>query len=332
MNRETARVAVLAACCIVAIALASATLPTPTQVDSSGDGDSPGGGEEFGLSDKQSGDGLFPSPDRRANSGSPGPAFAFCQPALLTVDVLGALVVGLLVSGALVARIYDRQLGAVVVVAGLVVIGLLGLLFLVACDPSGEIMPQNPAGTPSLGGEDSGQSGSGSGDGETVVPSVTLPTLAIAVLVGLGLIGLLIAGLTVGRSGDGKDEPTITTTPSAPDVTISTIAGETADEIEEDDDVALENAIYRAWADMTEQLPVDEPETSTPAEFERAAIDAGMDPHDVAELTSLFESVRYGTAPPTQQREQRARTVFRRIEAAAPPDGDTTGTADGDGS
>lgn len=332
MNRETARIAVLAACCVVAIALASATLPAPTQVDSSGDGDSPGGGEQFGLSEEGDGGGLLPSSDRRANSGSTGPALGFCQPVLLNVEVIGALVVGLVLAGGLLARLYDRQVGSATVVAGLVVLGLVLLLFLLACTPSGEILPDSPAGTPSVGGEDSGESGSGAGDGDTVVPSITLPTVAIVVLVGLALVGLTVAGLSVTRTSQGDDDQPTPPSPAMAETTISSVAGETADELEGESDVALENTIYQAWVDMTEQLAVEQPETSTPAEFERAAVDAGMNPEDVAELTSLFEMVRYGTATATANREQKAISVLRRIEETTLPDSESPGLADGDDS
>lgn len=329
MNRETARVAVLAACCIVAIALASATLPTPTKVDDAGDGDSAGGSDQFGFSTEDRGDGLFPSSDRRANSGSPGLPFQFCQPALLRLDVLGAILGGLLVSGGLLTQVYDRQVGTVVVVAGLVVVGLVGLLFLAACDPSATDTPQSPAGSPSVGDGETSESGSGSGDGETVVPSVSLPTIAVVVLVGLGLFGVVIAGLTLTRSNDGGTEPIETPPAADSEPTIGAVAGTAADDLEDDTAIGLDNAIYRAWADMTEQLSVEQPETSTPAEFERAAVDAGLDPAAVAELTDLFETVRYGQTAPTDRREQQAIDVLRRIESTAPSDEDTGDEGDG---
>jgi hypothetical protein len=65
---------------------------------------------------------------------------------------------------------------------------------------------------------------------------------------------------------------------------------------------------------MTRTLRVDRPATSTPAEFADAAVDAGMDPDDVSELTELFEAVRYGAEQPTEDHTRRAKKALRRIE------------------
>ena len=65
---------------------------------------------------------------------------------------------------------------------------------------------------------------------------------------------------------------------------------------------------------MTTHLPVDNPASSTPAEFADAAVAAGMDREDVAELTRLFEAVRYGDEPITPEREDRAVAALRNIE------------------
>lgn len=93
---------------------------------------------------------------------------------------------------------------------------------------------------------------------------------------------------------------------------IGRAAGRAADRIE--DDVEADNAVYRAWREMTTYLDVDNPSSSTPAEFATAAVAAGMNPDDVSELTALFEDVRYGEAEPTEDRERRAVTALRRIE------------------
>jgi hypothetical protein len=322
VNRETARVAVLAACCVVAIALASATLPTPTQIDSSGDGESPAGGDQFGLSDEESGDGLLPSVDQQSGSGSPGPAFGFCQPAFIDVDVLAVLLGGLLAGGGLAGLRAGRQVGVVVVVTGLVVLTLVVLLYLAACDPAGELLPDSPASSPSIGDEGATESGSGDGSGETVVPSLSLPSLAVVVLLALGLAAIAIGGWSLVRATE-EDEQSRSPSPTPAEEALGAVAGETADDLDAEPtaELGLENAIYRAWAEMTAELPVDHPEASTPAEFERAAIEAGLDAEDVAELTALFETVRYGDVAPTAQREQQAIALLRRIEQTTSPDG-----------
>jgi len=73
--------------------------------------------------------------------------------------------------------------------------------------------------------------------------------------------------------------------------------------------------VYRAWAEMTAELEVDRPESSTPGEFATVAVDAGMAPEDVDRLTELFEEVRYGGHAPTDDREQAAVETLRRIES-----------------
>ncbi|MFW6349169.1 MAG: hypothetical protein ACOC3U_02185 [Thiohalospira sp.] len=46
--------------------------------------------------------------------------------------------------------------------------------------------------------------------------------------------------------------------------------------------------------EMVDLLDVGGPRDATPRQFERKAIDAGMDPTDVGVLTRTFEEVRYG--------------------------------------
>lgn len=99
---------------------------------------------------------------------------------------------------------------------------------------------------------------------------------------------------------------------------IGAVAATAAAEIETAEDV--DNEVYRAWASMAALLDVEAPETSTPGEFETAAIEAGMDPEQVRRLTELFESVRYGAAETTPERAQRAQETFERIADTDAPD------------
>lgn len=134
------------------------------------------------------------------------------------------------------------------------------------------------------------------------------------ILAALGLVALLgaLAAVFVLSQRDGlpenadeqsedEDEP----------ATIGEIAGDAADRIENEPSHA--NEVYRAWDEMTDTLDVADPETTTPGEFERLAVDAGMDPADVRELTELFEAVRYGDQHP-EAYEDRAVEVLRRVE------------------
>lgn len=85
-------------------------------------------------------------------------------------------------------------------------------------------------------------------------------------------------------------------------------------------DAPVDNEVYRAWAEMTELLDVPNPDSSTPADFAVAAVEAGMRREDVEELTALFRAVRYGSSEATPGRERRAVEAFRRIESAYLPE------------
>ena len=89
-------------------------------------------------------------------------------------------------------------------------------------------------------------------------------------------------------------------------------AGRAADRLAADE--SLDNAVYRAWSEMTAILDVEDAESCTPREFADEAVDAGLDDEDVSTLTELFETVRYSDSPATERREQRAETALRNIE------------------
>jgi len=90
-------------------------------------------------------------------------------------------------------------------------------------------------------------------------------------------------------------------------------AGKAADRIEEAN-VAVDNAVYRAWYQMTQLLDIPDPETSSPLDFAERAIEFGLAEDDVMELTELFNAVRYGHMDPAT-REERAVEILRHIES-----------------
>lgn len=71
--------------------------------------------------------------------------------------------------------------------------------------------------------------------------------------------------------------------------------------------------VDRLWLAMARRLDVDDPESTTPAEFAREAVRAGMDPDGVRTLTDAFEEVRYGGAGVTEDRKRRAREGYRKL-------------------
>jgi hypothetical protein len=73
------------------------------------------------------------------------------------------------------------------------------------------------------------------------------------------------------------------------------------------------NEVDQLWLAMVRRLDVDDPETTTPTEFAREAVRAGMDPDGVRTLTGVFEEVRYGDTGVTEDRERRAQDAFRKL-------------------
>lgn len=74
------------------------------------------------------------------------------------------------------------------------------------------------------------------------------------------------------------------------------------------------NDVHRAWLAMIDRANIERPWARTPAECARAAVDAGLDSEAVETLTTLFEEVRYGNAPLTDERRQQAREWRQRLE------------------
>lgn len=150
----------------------------------------------------------------------------------------------------------------------------------------------------------------GAGGEET---NLTTPSSLLGIVLALAIVGSV--GLLVFSTGDDEDE-LADEPPEPPEPArqrgVAQAARVAADRLEADAEV--ENAVYRAWREMTVHLDVDEPRSSTPAEFAAAAVDAGMDREDVAALTELFENARYGGQEPTEADERRAIEALRNIE------------------
>jgi hypothetical protein len=89
-----------------------------------------------------------------------------------------------------------------------------------------------------------------------------------------------------------------------------------------------ENQVHAAWLRMVSRAGVEAPRRRTPSECAAAAVDAGLDPDGVGTLTAVFEEVRYGEAPVTEERIERAREGLRRLDARV--DGGERGHRTGD--
>lgn len=299
---------------ILAIALAAATLNTAIVHEGTGGGAGEGG---FGQPADQ---GQGNQEDADADPGSIGfgglggmvPVIPFpCYPVLNEFWFFASFAAVAGVGLYLIYR-WKGSLVPIAVVAGLTPPALLVHALLTACREAESVRLSLP-----LGNETANETGlfsllggsGGAGEAAGGTPVVSL------MLFGLLLVALVVAVALLFLSS-GDDEPT---PPADPGVAgevqmaaIGRVAGRAADRLE--GDTEADNAVYRAWKEMTDLLDVPNPEASTPAEFAAAAVDAGMAVDDVDELTGLFETVRYGTADPTEDREDRAHAALRRIE------------------
>jgi hypothetical protein len=300
---------VLAVLAVLAFGAAAATIDTATDEGVAGDSEGSGfGGPRFSLgaiNDSAAGGGNFQLPPWLA-------------------DLLLALVVVLGVVG-FAAYVYQEGLSGLAKLAMAVVIFtavVSGLLYLFdnvdfPSDGQGGLIGGGP---PSFG--------TGGESGGSAVPSLFQdPSFVMFLVLGALVVGsLLVLARSTGSGSAPEVDAPRPPEPSASVAGVGEAAGRAADRIESD--VALDNAVYRAWHEMTNHLDLPR-ETTTPGEFADAAVDAGMGRNDVRELTALFEQARYGGIEPGEATEARAVTALRNIETAyADADADDAGEFD----
>ena len=160
-------------------------------------------------------------------------------------------------------------------------------------------------------GEDAGSDSSDSQSGRSSllsVPGAVFGVVALA-LVAAAVMLRSVRGSTDETDGaaEGEGDPDAAAAAAA--------AGRAADAVADagSEESDLSNAVYRAWYEMTAALDVADPETATPGEFADAARGAGLDTDAVADLTTVFEAVRYGDEP-ARDYEDRALAALRAIE------------------
>jgi hypothetical protein len=306
------RALIIALLCVLAVSLAAATLTNPQQPAGIGDGPAGSGPDASGVApDEGDGSNSGAGIEEDRNTGESVNVTAGCIPFLLSPTFGGLVVVTYVVLGAI---IYRRDgLGPAIAVLFLLTVAAFPLWsFFTDC---GVDLSSTQGGgvNPEVNNETQPHEESGGSSGTESV--FTPPT----VLAALGVVVVLLAVVAFRATGD--DEPP--ETPPIEAVTddadeevlgaLGDVAGEAADRI--DDAVDVDNEVYRAWGEMTTYLDVDNPESSTPAEFAAAAEAVGMDDAHVTELTDLFREVRYGGADATEDREQRAVDALRDIES-----------------
>jgi hypothetical protein len=324
VNRSALRTILIAVLALSVLAFAASTLDT-VQSGSPGFGGGSGGGLDGGPGGSGGGDTDQRGGDQEERDQDPGAAFElpeFCFPWLLEAPFLFFATVGLM-AVFLVVQHYRDKLAGVMMTALLLVPGIPLLLFLGWC---GEVENQQGGGGPiDFGNLTGGSSGGGGGFGGNA-DAITQPDLPVVLFVVLGAVAAIVV---VGYAMTGDDDATAADDDAAGDEEadelapertdvgeVGRIAGEAADRIEDTATDAFENEVYRAWAEMTRPLEVAHPGSSTPREFADAAAAAGMAREDVDRLTDLFDEVRYGGEPATEEREAEAVAILRRIEDA----------------
>ena len=180
-----------------------------------------------------------------------------------------------------------------------------GLAWLLGTDGGAASTPpaDNETGAEETGGDDGG----GSGIGAIVYGLVLVGTFFTVFAV-----SLLYTRSPSSRDTEGESDPEPEITGDTAD-DLSGAAERAADRLASVERTDLDDEIRRAWLEMTQLLDVERPTSRTPGEFADAAVEAGLDSEDVAELTALFEAVRYGRFESTPEREARAVETFRRI-------------------
>ncbi|GCF12950.1 hypothetical protein Harman_08850 [Haloarcula mannanilytica] len=134
-----------------------------------------------------------------------------------------------------------------------------------------------------------------------------LGSLSVTPFKALGGLGGSGGFLTSVRSG--LDSPSLFgSSDSTTERTTTTAATET------DDGPDIDSlSIQDAWALLADRVSVSDPETATPGEYARRAIDSGLPAEPVRRLTVLFREVTYGGESPTAERTESARDALRQV-------------------
>ena len=302
IGRDSAVATAVILVAIIAIALSAATIASVEggDIGIGGDVDPPDapGGE---FNDDPDDNGQEPSDGEDISEGESLVDLQVCIPALQTPAGIFGVILGLV---AVLGLIYYRYNASTTLLAGTALLPPVfgGYFFATNCPgggPTDDLIGSSPSPSP----------GSGGGG----IQSVPIPPEAVVI----GLVALIgVAAMMVYTStrGDETFEPVAEDEELEADAAdFADAAGRAADRIEQAD-VPVDNAVYRAWLEMTRLLNMSNPKTSTPKDFAEEAIDFGLDEGNVSELTQLFVEVRYGGESP-ESREDRAVTIFRNFQA-----------------
>lgn len=249
----------------------------------------------------------------RAPGGGPGgtglPVWAI-ENAITALSVVAAVSLAVLLL--VVAWLYGRD--GLSTVARLFVENILAAVFVLLFFAGVRLLmlyalPASSGSSGAGSGEQTGGEGAGGAGGaegaEGAIPPIVMVLVALAVL-------LLVLYVAMQRGQAETESRAGGTSVPRPDA-----AGSEPDEQAIDiEDVPQTNAVYRAWRDMaTRAVDVSE-RTVTASEVARAAIRSGFDRQAVGRLTALFEEVRYGDRPVTEERERHAEAALRALDDA----------------
>jgi hypothetical protein len=319
MDRDALHTVAIALLLLAVISVAAATIQTTTSQRDSGGVSSGAGGPVVGSADGNRsqgsmGDGMRGGglPENKSASEGENRVDGICIP--FFIKPKGILTLLLAVVGIWYAlKKYKEPFFANVVTFIIVITGAHALVFVTDCVDGRFNMRVDTSSAIETGGGAAERIANSMHvfNDTTVHPAILVLGGVLVVVLGVALL------LTRGDVDEGLVETVETDGDEGPDrhdslEAIGRVAGQAADRI--DGAGAFENEVYRAWAEMTAELDVDRPDSSTPGEFATEAVEAGMAPEDVDRLTDLFEKVRYGGRDPTADREQRAIETLRRIE------------------
>lgn len=213
-------------------------------------------------------------------------------------------VVAAVVGGVLAAINWDWETFKERLVSTSLRLGVLGLLAV-----GFYLLIQLFDGLPSGGGS-SGIGGTSDVQGAGEAASET--GLQLPAVLGIAIVAVLLLFVVARTLGAGEDEeePTVegaidpgrTATDSGGDAMASANVGR----------ASADNEVYRAWLALAREAGADA-RRETPAEVADRAVASGVDEAATREITSLFESVRYGGREPSDALEQRAKRARARV-------------------
>lgn len=131
--------------------------------------------------------------------------------------------------------------------------------------------------------------------------------VAGTVLLGVGWLYLFTRGDSDGTgSGSGRADEDVPDEPADSEAVLP--AQEAVS------DVPPSNPVYRAWREMAAATESETDGSLTANEVAAAAAERGLDGDAVRTLTRVFEEVRYGDRPVTDDRKRRAKSALESIE------------------